>query len=84
MKLTTYRWHSVNVIPHGGWTTTLHDDKTHGRHYWVTVLGVVLDLDIKHAKKVRHFISPVVGPCWSRRTGRLYWLGDDSQLYVDL
>lgn len=80
MRFSTYLWHSVNLVPHGGYSTTRHDDKTYGRRYWATVFGVVVNLDVDRARKVRHFITPVLGPCWSRRNRRWYWPNEDGLL----
>jgi len=85
MKLGYYKWHSINLLPHGGYHTVLYGgahngtpdvQETYGRCYWATVFGVVLTLDIMNAPKGRSWCSNAIGPAWSRRHGQWYWLDD--------
>jgi hypothetical protein len=81
-EFQAYRWHSINVIPHGS-AYDVCDDKDHGkiigRSYSATIFGVVTrvlvpSLQPREARKA--WTSQNLGPCWSRR--RRQWYFTDS------
>jgi hypothetical protein len=75
-EVRSYNWHSINIIPHGGAhdiCTDVSPRRVVGRAYWATVFGHVIDVLIptSHEPK-RAWMTPVLGPIWSRETRRWY------------
>lgn len=75
-EFSVYLWHSVNLIPHGGYFPIAADEESPiriiQRRYWATVFGVVFNLDVPFSKLGARN-TPVTGPCWSRRKRSWYW-----------
>ena len=80
VQIRTYRWHSINLVPHGGAFDVVDDDDfSHvlWRNYWVTVFGQVINVHVPSSRK-RYAVGflNTVGPLWSRR-GRYWYRADE-------
>jgi hypothetical protein len=82
--MRTFKWHSINLIPHASLCSTYDDledgSKSYGRSLQISVLGNVFCFDWKDSKPRRARFSHSItgmGPCYSRERKTWYWVGED-------
>ena len=74
MKLYSYAWHSINLIPIlyvGAWTD--NGTEVAGQFIQLTVLGWVLTVMYRRKGLRCPWDSGVHGPLYSRKRKKLYW-----------
>ncbi len=79
MKLNTWKWHSINIIPHITFYTLVNirgKVKDYGRAMQLTIFGRIFNLSWKAAKAKRAWSSydhVSIGLCYSREKKKWYW-----------
>jgi hypothetical protein len=78
MRIETYKWHSINLIPHFAFYSICRDtgfDIT-GRVFALTVFGLVITFMWRTKKIGKFYASPMIGPTYSRKKKVWKFLND--------
>jgi hypothetical protein len=80
-KFCVYRWHSVNIVPHGDAFDVCADDppfRVIARVYSATIFGWIINVAIPTSQRRNGWSLPLLGPLWSRRRRCWYRALEDA------